>query len=81
MIELGLSTLPWLVGQQTSPRGAFRPVGCKSFGRAYAPALAFDQQPLEATATHRCCERHAYRTRAAMRLAHVARNAFGLVLR
>jgi len=51
MIELGLSTLAWLVGHQTNPRGAFRPVGCKSFGRPYAPPLAFDQQPLEATAT------------------------------
>ncbi len=51
MIERGLSTLAWLVQQQTSPRGAFRPVGCKSFGRPYAPPLAFDQQPLEATAT------------------------------
>ena len=51
MIERGLSTLAWLERQQTSPRGAFRPVGCKSFGRPYAPPLAFDQQPLEATAT------------------------------
>ncbi|HXG80737.1 MAG TPA: glycosyl transferase family 1, partial [Sphingomicrobium sp.] len=51
MVECGLKTLSWLVGQQTSPRGTFRPVGCKSFGRPYAPPLAFDQQPLEATAT------------------------------
>lgn len=51
MIERGLSTLTWLADQQTSPRGAFRPVGCKSFDRPYASPLAFDQQPLEATAT------------------------------
>jgi glycosyltransferase involved in cell wall biosynthesis len=51
MIEVGLSTLAWLGTQQSSPRGTFRPVGCKSFGRAYAAPLAFDQQPLEATAT------------------------------
>lgn len=51
MVERGLSAMSWIVRQQTSPRGAFRPVGCKSFGRAYAPPLAFDQQPLEATAT------------------------------
>ena len=51
MIELGLLTLTWLGTQQSSPRGTFRPVGCKSFGRAYAAPLAFDQQPLEATAT------------------------------
>jgi hypothetical protein len=51
MVERGLSALSWLVDCQTSPRGAFRPVGCKSFNRPYAPPLAFDQQPLEATAT------------------------------
>jgi glycosyltransferase involved in cell wall biosynthesis len=51
MVERGLSSLAWLVDRQASPRGAFRPVGCKSFDRPYAPPLAFDQQPLEATAT------------------------------
>jgi glycosyltransferase involved in cell wall biosynthesis len=51
MSELGLSCLAWLAIRQTSPRGTFRPVGCKGFGRPYAPPLAFDQQPLEATAT------------------------------
>ena len=51
MIDMGISTLAWLGTQQSSPRGTFRPVGCKSFGRAYAAPLAFDQQPLEATAT------------------------------
>lgn len=51
MTDRGLATLRWLVGRQTGPRGTFRPVGCKGFGRAYEPPLAFDQQPLEATAT------------------------------
>ncbi len=51
MVERGLAALSWLVSRQTSPRGCFRPVGCKSFGRDYAPPLAFDQQPLEASAT------------------------------
>jgi hypothetical protein len=51
MVTLGLSTLDWLVAVQTGPRGNFRPVGSNGFGRAYAPPLAFDQQPLEATAT------------------------------
>jgi len=51
MLKLGLSTLDWLRVRQSSPRGAFRPVGCKSFCRPYAAPLAFDQQPLEATAT------------------------------
>ncbi|WP_324806396.1 glycosyltransferase family 4 protein [Sphingomonas sp. LY29] len=51
MLDLGLSTLEWLVDHQTGPRGAFRPVGSNGFGREYAPSLAFDQQPLEAAAT------------------------------
>lgn len=51
MVTVGLSTLEWLRDRQSSPRGTFRPVGCKSFCRPYAAPLAFDQQPLEATAT------------------------------
>jgi len=51
MLELGLSTLEWLRARQSSPRGTFRPVGSNGFCRPYAAPLAFDQQPLEATAT------------------------------
>jgi hypothetical protein len=51
MVERGLATLTWLARQQVSPRGIFRPVGCHGFCRPYAAPLAFDQQPLEATAT------------------------------
>jgi glycosyltransferase involved in cell wall biosynthesis len=51
MVDLGLATLDWLVGMQTSPRGDFRPVGCNGFGREYCEPLAFDQQPVEAAAT------------------------------
>ncbi|MBA3666705.1 MAG: glycosyltransferase [Sphingomonas sp.] len=51
MIDLGVGALKWLVGQQTGPRGTFRPIGCHGFSRPYAPPLAFDQQPLEAAAT------------------------------
>jgi hypothetical protein len=51
MVERGISTLRWLTGHQTSPRGTFRPVGCHGFCRPYAPPLAFDQQPIEAAAT------------------------------
>ena len=50
-VDLGISALHWLIEVQTSPRGVFRPVGCHGFDRAYAPPLAFDQQPLEASAT------------------------------
>ena len=76
MVELGLSTFSWLVSQQTSPRGAFRPVGCKSFDRPYAPPLAFDQQPLEATATVDAAAA-AFRASGDQKWRRVAQTAFG----
>ena len=75
MIETGLSTLSWLVDHQSGPRGQFRPVGCKGFGRAYAPPLAFDQQPLEATATVDAAAA-AYQASNQLRWRQVARDAF-----
>ncbi len=51
----GLSTLDWIVGQQTAPDGGFRAIGTESFGRAYADPMPFDQQPLEAQATIDAC--------------------------
>ncbi|HVF36426.1 MAG TPA: glycosyltransferase family 4 protein [Sphingomicrobium sp.] len=50
-VERGLACLGWLEGQQTGPRGTFRPVGCHGLGREYSPPLAFDQQPVEAAAS------------------------------
>ena len=55
LLRCGLSTLDWIVAQQTSPEGRFRAVGTESFGRAYEAPLAFDQQPLEAQATIDAC--------------------------
>ena len=55
MVERGDSCLRWLIKRQTGPRGTFRPVGSNGFGRAYAPPLAFDQQPVEAAATIDAC--------------------------
>jgi glycosyltransferase involved in cell wall biosynthesis len=55
MLRCGLSTLDWIVAQQTSPEGRFRAVGTESFGRPYEAPLAFDQQPLEAQATIDAC--------------------------
>lgn len=55
MVETGLRTLRWLMTQQTSPGGRFRPVGTAGFfdhGEAPKP---FDQQPVEATATISAC--------------------------
>ncbi len=41
--------------QQTAPNGHFRPVGTAGFGELRKPPHAFDQQPLEATATIAAC--------------------------
>ncbi|MDF7775168.1 glycosyltransferase family 4 protein [Sphingomonas sp. AOB5] len=53
--RVGLETLDWIVGLQTSPEGRFRAVGTESFGRAYQEPMQFDQQPLEAQATIDAC--------------------------
>ena len=54
-VAAGLRSLRWLMTQQTSPAGVFRPVGSDSFGDLRKPPRAFDQQPLEATATISAC--------------------------
>ena len=76
MVDRGLACLEWLVVRQTSPRGTFRPVGCNGFGRPYAPPLAFDQQPLEATATIDAAAA-AFEASGDQKWQGVARNAFG----
>jgi glycosyltransferase involved in cell wall biosynthesis len=54
-LEAGLRSLRWLVKAQTSPNGQFRPVGTEGFGETRRLPQAFDQQPLEATATIAAC--------------------------
>jgi hypothetical protein len=54
-VEAGLRSLRWLIALQTSGNGLFRPVGSASFGDKRQPPRAFDQQPLEATATISAC--------------------------
>ena len=54
-LEVGLKSLRWLVKQQTSASGQFRPVGTEGFGQRRRPLQAFDQQPLEAAATIAAC--------------------------
>lgn len=54
-VAAGLDALRWLISVQTAPSGCFRPVGSASFGDQRKPPLAFDQQPLEATATISAC--------------------------
>lgn len=50
MLETGLSTLEFLLEEQTAPRGHFRPVGCDGFWVRGGRPARFDQQPLEAQA-------------------------------
>jgi glycosyltransferase involved in cell wall biosynthesis len=54
-VEAGLRSLRWLMTLQTTPAGFFRPVGTEGFGHKRKPPRAFDQQPLEATATISAC--------------------------
>jgi glycosyltransferase involved in cell wall biosynthesis len=54
-IAAGLKSLRWLMALQTAPSGVFRPVGSQSFGDLRQQPRAFDQQPLEATATIAAC--------------------------
>jgi hypothetical protein len=54
-VDAGLRSLRWLMIQQTSPLGHFRPVGTAGFGEQRKTPRAFDQQPVEATATIAAC--------------------------
>ncbi len=54
-VDAGLRSLRWLMTQQTSSAGHFRPVGTAGFGERRQHPRAFDQQPVEATATIAAC--------------------------
>ena len=54
-VDAGLRSLRWLMTQQTTAAGHFRPVGTASFGEQRQHPRAFDQQPVEATATIAAC--------------------------
>src|SRR5205085_2125089 len=54
-VDAGLKSLRWLMTQQTAPTGHFRPIGTDGFGELRQPPRAFDQQPVEATATIAAC--------------------------
>ena len=60
-VEVGLRSLRWLMSLQTTSSGYFRPVGTKSFGRVRRKPEAFDQQPVEASATIAACLAHGRR--------------------
>ncbi|MES2453106.1 MAG: glycosyl transferase family 1, partial [Pseudomonadota bacterium] len=75
LLKCGLSTLGWIVAQQTSPEGRFRAIGTESFGRAYEEPLPFDQQPLEAQATIDACSA-AFRATGDVRWVEEAQRAY-----
>jgi glycosyltransferase involved in cell wall biosynthesis len=75
MIETGLKALRWLVKVQTSPAGAFRPVGSNGFYRRGHECAQFDQQPIEAQATVSACI-EAYQATGDMFWVAEARRAF-----
>jgi glycosyltransferase involved in cell wall biosynthesis len=75
----GLRSLSWLVKVQTSETGCFRPVGSLSFGHKRRAPRAFDQQPLEASATIAAC-REAWRATADPKWKAEARRAFAWFL-
>jgi hypothetical protein len=54
-VEAGLRSLRWLMSLQIAPSGCFRPVGTRSFGTLRQKPEAFDQQPVEASATISAC--------------------------
>jgi hypothetical protein len=54
-LEIGLSSLRWLVSVQVSPQGDFRPIGCNGFYSREGPRAAFDQQPVEAQSMVAAC--------------------------
>ena len=52
---LGLQSLRWLVEQQKSPTGYFRPIGSNGFYQRDRERAQFDQQPIEASSTVSAC--------------------------
>jgi glycosyltransferase involved in cell wall biosynthesis/uncharacterized membrane protein len=50
-LDAGLRSLKWLLTQQTSASGQFRPVGTEGFHDVRRQPRNFDQQPVEAAAT------------------------------
>lgn len=50
MIDIGLTSLDWLLSIQRSPEGHFVPIGSNGFYRRGGERARFDQQPVEAQA-------------------------------
>ena len=54
-LEIGLTSLRWLLEAQTTPDGRFAPIGCHGFWPRGGKKARFDQQPLEAHAMISAC--------------------------
>lgn len=54
-VDIGLSSLRWLVDQQFGEGGQFSPIGCHGFWKKGKQKARFDQQPIEAHATTSAC--------------------------
>jgi glycosyltransferase involved in cell wall biosynthesis len=78
-VDAGLRSLRWLMTQQTTSLGHFRPVGTAGFGERRQPPRPFDQQPLEATASIAACLT-AWRAEGDAEWTVMARRAFGWFL-
>ena len=78
-VEVGLRSFRWLMSLQRTSSGYFRPVGTKSFGRLRRKPEAFDQQPVEASATLSACLA-AWRADGGAEWPAGARRAFGWFL-
>jgi len=55
VMEMGLSSLRWLLEAQTAEAGHFAPIGCHGFWTRGGEKARFDQQPLEAHAMVSAC--------------------------
>jgi len=54
-LEIGLSSLRWLVSIQKTPTGCFRPIGSNGFYHRDGARADYDQQPVEAQAMVSAC--------------------------
>ncbi len=55
ILDIGLSSLRWLLDAQTAEAGHFSPIGCHGFWARGGERARFDQQPLEAHAMVSAC--------------------------
>jgi glycosyltransferase involved in cell wall biosynthesis len=55
ILDIGLTSLRWLLDAQTADAGHFAPIGCNGFWARGGERARFDQQPLEAHAMIAAC--------------------------